>query len=359
MRNSSRKKDKANSLEGHSKANVEAGKGRAWYWDDKTGDRVRQKDGKRERKIQTVEPEKPKKRTPAHDVGPSRRAHAKETKSQEITIPLNKSTFLDFTNGKSYLNREELERYVNAWTSSKAEQRLQGRDFDWILASADRNQDACIDFTELPHVQAAVNSYLETSRIIKKIFTKHDKNRDGVLEHKELQNLLTKLNDKVPVPDSEVEWVMHIAETETKGKVTQDELLHAINFWYNYIEDIEVDELPTDRHKGGIVGRALSALHRDSKKGKLLKGFLSTVSPVLSGSPPAAPAKGGTGSTSASGGKVSRPSSPSKSGSPSPPSSPQTVSPPKSGSPPPSTPPKSVSPSPSSTHGKRTRAMGA
>lgn len=338
MRSSSQKQAKASSLQGHSK--VQSGVGKSWKFEE-NGDKVQLQSGRRERKIQTVEP--PKKKTSPHDVGPSRRAHAKETKSQEIVIPIQKSTFLDFTNGKSHLNREELEKYVNAYTSSNAEEHLQGRDFDWILASADTNGDACIDFSELPHVQAAINSYLETSKIIKKIFTKHDKNGDGVLEHKELQNLLTKLNDSVPVPDNEVEWVMKIAATAVKGQVTKDELLHAINYWYNYIEDIEV-ELPKDHHKGGIIGRAMTALHQ-SKKGKVLKSFLSTV---------AAPARPtfllieDTGPTQAIGGKVSKPISQKEDTGPAQASGgkvSKSLSPSKSASPP--------------AHRKSTRAMGA
>jgi len=254
----------ANTFKGPAK--IHAGVGKIWRLEE-NGDKVRlQGSPRRERVVQTVEP--PKKRTPAHAVGPSRRAQAKERDSQVIKIPILKQTFLDFTNGKSQLSREELEKYIRASMPERTEIRLSSRDFDWIFAAADRNHDDCIDFSELPLVQAAVESYLGTGKTIRKIFEKHDLNRDGVLEHTELQNLLTELNDFLPVPDEEVEWVMNSTETVFRERLAKAELLNAINLWYNNVDHVaDKTAVPKGQKKGGIIGRTMTAMLRDGKSG--------------------------------------------------------------------------------------------
>lgn len=211
--------------------------------------------------------DRPNKKPAAHEVGPSRRAQARERKGKSDdpwaapNITITRQFFSDFADGKSQLNIEQLGRMLRAVSGAT----LSDDDVKYIMEIADRNQDEHIDYTEIVDVQECLSQYLRSRNIVVDMFQKYDVNHDGGLEHSELSNLLTELNDGIKVPDDEVAWVM---TSNSKGsKMKESELQSAINFWYNYTDDPPDNIfLRKDKKKGGIIGRAMTSMHHHDQK---------------------------------------------------------------------------------------------
>jgi Ca2+-binding EF-hand superfamily protein len=220
-----------------------------------------------------VPDEKPKskQKAPVHEIDSApaantRRLITRERKVDETDfddIKLNKQVFFDFSDGQSKLNREQLGRLLRAFVGVA----LSSDELDDIFSAADGNKDGTIDLSELPSVSEVVSRYLKTRQMISKTFEKYDANHDGKLDHEELRNLLTELNNGVQVAEQEVALVMKRKAQDEQGKMRQVELKHAINFWlYNLCNHQNSSPPPADRRKGGVIGRAMTGLHHHDSK---------------------------------------------------------------------------------------------
>lgn len=63
-------------------------------------------------------------------------------------------------------------------------------------------------------------------------FEEFDADNTGTLSKHQVRQLLTNLNDDVPVSDAEVKWVIEAADIEGDGHLTREEVRPAVALWY-------------------------------------------------------------------------------------------------------------------------------
>lgn len=189
--------------------------------------------------------------------------NARKTGSQAGVISMQR--FDDFNNSGdgSGLDRTSLKRMIDAMSCQDA---IDDSEVDWILAIADMDTDGKVSKDELKIFQGSLNNYLQVRKKLRPLFKRHDKNQNALLDRSELQSLLTELNDGIPVPKADVDFVLSHAGKTSAGNIVQPEIEQAINFWYSNVHPPKATEPPKDRRKGGAVGRAVSGHHHHPRQ---------------------------------------------------------------------------------------------
>jgi len=79
---------------------------------------------------------------------------------------------------------------------------------EWVLAIADRDHSGRVSLDEMNRVKASLAAYMKVKKDLRVLFSKYDKNRNGMLDRSELRDLLVELNDDIPVQEDELDWVV-------------------------------------------------------------------------------------------------------------------------------------------------------
>jgi uncharacterized membrane protein YidH (DUF202 family) len=101
-----------------------------------------------------------------------------------------------------------------------------------MMKIADKDKDAKISREELYYAMQSWYGYTHLSAEFGQLFEKYDVDQSNNLDAVELQNMLTELNAKIPVPLSQAEQVLKNADVLGDGKVGRFELLGAVGSWY-------------------------------------------------------------------------------------------------------------------------------
>lgn len=70
------------------------------------------------------------------------------------------------------------------------------------------------------------------------LFARHDAYRQNALDHDQLSRLLRTLNDNRAVPEAEVAYALHLADTRGRGAVKRQELDSAVVAWRALRDDM-------------------------------------------------------------------------------------------------------------------------
>lgn len=241
-------------------------------------------------------------RSRAHEVGPTRRQHATRRLSAAAAKAVAKAvepTLMASKKGVAKLMYVDAEIEAEAketikWFDKKGQKAVSGNDLldlalfyskgapvdagaiEWIMAIADKNEDKKIDKHEFGLFKSALATYLEARKRIQRYLDEFDLNKDGKFQKDELSKLLTSLNDGLPVPDWEVEWVMRSTGTKIAGKgercIAVPDLEDAIDLWYNNVHPHPSKEVPLrDRKKGGVVGHAVAGMNSNEEANLMRK----------------------------------------------------------------------------------------
>mmetsp|Transcript_72451 Transcript_72451/g.172696 ORF Transcript_72451/g.172696 Transcript_72451/m.172696 type:complete len:200 (+) Transcript_72451:204-803(+) len=79
-------------------------------------------------------------------------------------------------------------------------------------------------------------AYNESMAEIEPIMRKYDLNGNGRLERNELRRMLLDLNDRLPVSDDEVDWVLSQACLIRGDQIAKPEIKKAIALWYTRVK---------------------------------------------------------------------------------------------------------------------------
>lgn len=107
------------------------------------------------------------------------------------------------------------------------------QEFHFILRLADTNRDNAINQGELHYALRAWHSYRHLDDSVVAVFSEFDTDESGKLDVNELKALLTAVNDDVPVPLQEVQWVL---DHGSNGSINRSELLGAVAAWYTHVD---------------------------------------------------------------------------------------------------------------------------
>lgn len=168
--------------------------------------------------------------------------------------------------GKGYINQRELRELLK--TLSGPSEPVEPAEVNWIMFIADKDKDSRIVPGDIPAVKAALIAYLKARRRVRKVFDKYDISRDGILHRNEVKNMLVDLNDGLSIGEDELTWVLDNTSKFRAGALAKPEVEGAISFWYNNAYPPEEATSVKDRRKGGVVGRAMSGIHRQKTQAK-------------------------------------------------------------------------------------------
>eukprot|EP00746_Dinoflagellata_sp_MGD_P014832 gnl/MRDRNA2_/MRDRNA2_132689_c0_seq1.p1 gnl/MRDRNA2_/MRDRNA2_132689_c0~~gnl/MRDRNA2_/MRDRNA2_132689_c0_seq1.p1 ORF type:complete len:247 (+),score=44.15 gnl/MRDRNA2_/MRDRNA2_132689_c0_seq1:33-743(+) len=208
-----------------------------------------------------------KSKSAGHEVGPGRRANAKERRVDTSGVANPQQAIIDHydKSGRGKLAGKEILDLMNMLGSGET---VNIDEVNWILQIADKDADGMVGAEEVRDVKAALKQYLKTRQRVIQMYEALDEAsmKNGLIGRNVLQELLVKLNDGLTVDMSEVEWVYECAGKMPHHGASKTELEQAICFWYNHAE-VEDPQPPNDRKKGGAVGRAVTAhSQRTAKK---------------------------------------------------------------------------------------------
>eukprot|EP00746_Dinoflagellata_sp_MGD_P083457 gnl/MRDRNA2_/MRDRNA2_33225_c0_seq1.p1 gnl/MRDRNA2_/MRDRNA2_33225_c0~~gnl/MRDRNA2_/MRDRNA2_33225_c0_seq1.p1 ORF type:complete len:284 (-),score=79.14 gnl/MRDRNA2_/MRDRNA2_33225_c0_seq1:46-897(-) len=227
---------------------------------------------------------KPNEKAKAYEVGPMRRdlatkkkvAHENAAKEQKSVVRdqdgrvifASEDDHILFQFGsrgyawekeeKGTLGKKHLWMYLKDLSDADSEP-LDKNEVDWIMWIADKDDSGTITKDELKFVRVAYHTYCEARRRVATLMARYDLNQNGVIERDELRNLLNDLNDGILVDSSELAEVLENANKFKRDHLNEPELEQAIIFWYSHA-DSPTQFRALERAKGGVVGRALTAI---------------------------------------------------------------------------------------------------
>lgn len=211
-------------------------------------------------------PDVKKGKSAAHEVGPGRRANAKERKVDMSGVSNPQQAIIDHfdSSGRGKLAGKEIMGLLNMLGCGET---VNLEEVNWIMQMADKDADGMIGADEVRDLKATLKAYLKTRQKVVKMYEALDESslKDGLLGRKVLQQLLIDLNDGLTVDISEVDWVYEQAGKFPNHGASKAELEQAICFWYNHAE-VSDPHTMKDRRKGGAVGRAVTAHKKISEK---------------------------------------------------------------------------------------------
>mmetsp|Transcript_23742 Transcript_23742/g.54835 ORF Transcript_23742/g.54835 Transcript_23742/m.54835 type:complete len:193 (+) Transcript_23742:116-694(+) len=88
---------------------------------------------------------------------------------------------------------------------------------------------------EMNYMLSTWEAYNQSLPEIEPIMKKYDLNLNGRLERNELRRMLLDLNNRLPVADDEVDWVLSQACTIRGDQIAKPELKKAIALWYTRV----------------------------------------------------------------------------------------------------------------------------
>eukprot|EP00927_Polykrikos_kofoidii_P070242 TRINITY_DN6629_c0_g1_i1.p1 TRINITY_DN6629_c0_g1~~TRINITY_DN6629_c0_g1_i1.p1 ORF type:complete len:216 (-),score=51.52 TRINITY_DN6629_c0_g1_i1:92-739(-) len=108
---------------------------------------------------------------------------------------------------------------------------------DWVIKTADKQGDGCIDKNELKEALTCWATWMQKRSEIEEAFVKFDTSNSGTLNREEVRKYLIHLNDGGPVSDAEVDMIMTEADVDQTGELDNKiELMRATANWYGHVE---------------------------------------------------------------------------------------------------------------------------
>ena len=135
-------------------------------------------------------------------------------------------------------------------------------DVELVMRLGGDNVQQHITAQQLPQAVATLTAIKEARQWITDTIAKYDENNDAGLEHAELKQLLTDLNDGYEVGDGEVADVMRKGDADNSGHITGAELQAAVMAWYvdcKGLEEAEVKLGTVIKQQRGCLARCTIA----------------------------------------------------------------------------------------------------
>lgn len=116
----------------------------------------------------------------------------------------------------------------------------------FVMSMADESKTGYLTLDEISGAIKCWRSYQEpaTQAKIKTTFDTYDTDKTGKLDKEQLKKLLSDLNDRLPVEDAEVDWVLQHADVLGDGQIQKIELTQAIAYWWIHVEEEEAEKKP-------------------------------------------------------------------------------------------------------------------
>lgn len=173
--------------------------------------------------------------TPMSDADRKRQDQA--WKEYEHKVRMNKIIKQYDTNNSNKLEKDQLIELLTAIDgSTPAGTKPQEEEVDYVLKSADKSGDGCIDCAELEAALGAWMTYTEKREEWEEKFKKYDVDGTGLLSRKEVNEYLKDLNGGKEVKKQELDMVMAAADLTNNDQISKCELSRATAVWYGYVE---------------------------------------------------------------------------------------------------------------------------
>mmetsp|Transcript_39142 Transcript_39142/g.104939 ORF Transcript_39142/g.104939 Transcript_39142/m.104939 type:complete len:208 (-) Transcript_39142:271-894(-) len=173
--------------------------------------------------------------TPMSDADRKRQDQA--WKEYEHKVRMNKLIKLYDTNHTNKLEKEQLMELLTAIDSSTpAGTQPTEEEVDYVVRSADRQGDGCIDAGELGAALSAWMTYTQHRQEWDEKLRKYDVNESGALSRDEVNEYLKDLNGGKEVKQQELDMVMAAANLTNGEEISKMELSKATAVWYGYVE---------------------------------------------------------------------------------------------------------------------------
>lgn len=144
--------------------------------------------------------------------------------------------------GTGFLDQSELKILLKEYNQGANFAEPSEEEVDFVIKMADKSDTGGINCAELTNALQVWRTYKEQKPQIEQTFDVYDTDKSNTLDKGQLKNLLTDLNDKIPVGDDEVDFVMSRADVLGNGVITKPELSQAIAYWFMLVEAHEEKE---------------------------------------------------------------------------------------------------------------------
>mmetsp|Transcript_46520 Transcript_46520/g.81919 ORF Transcript_46520/g.81919 Transcript_46520/m.81919 type:complete len:217 (-) Transcript_46520:198-848(-) len=173
------------------------------------------------------------------EIGKERRRETKEAKKKTKALQAVMAKY--DTNKSGKLEADQVRQLLTDTDGTTPKGQPPTEDeLDFVLKVADQSGDGSLSFSELEFALKSWNVYLRQKDKMGDAFDTYDKSRNGELSQEEMKAYLTDLNNKYPVSDEEVEWVMQEADVFGDGKIRKVEMVMATSAWYALADAKEV-----------------------------------------------------------------------------------------------------------------------
>mmetsp|Transcript_8975 Transcript_8975/g.15838 ORF Transcript_8975/g.15838 Transcript_8975/m.15838 type:complete len:214 (+) Transcript_8975:52-693(+) len=112
-------------------------------------------------------------------------------------------------------------------------------ELDFLMMDRDVDGDGVITADELDALLNIWHTFVHQEEDLRLAMETFDRNRNGVLDKKELRALMISINGGEDILDEEVDWVMAQADVDGNKVISVLELRRALAVWYATIEEKE------------------------------------------------------------------------------------------------------------------------